>query len=121
VNEILFAISLNTDQTLHFQIGTTEYDSYSIIPFSEWSLFTTTFHCYYYYSFCTALTFKNEIFIFRSTMYLDLSEVTSFKSSDMVLLGGPNGFKGKIVSFRIFNPGYQRIINRKNFSCEIIS
>ena len=89
------------------------YDSSTPLPFSEWSLITTTFACYDFYSHCTALTFVNEIIVFKSYLVVPLSEISPFKSSDMVVIGGPNGFKGKIVNFRIFNPGFQMTTNRK--------
>jgi len=55
----------------------------------------------------------NSTVLYRYSYYLagDFSTPSSY----VVLLGGPDGFKGKIVNFKIFNPGSQRIITRKFF------
>ncbi len=112
MEETLFSISIIENQRLRFKVKETTRDIYYPIPYSSWTQITSTFVCYTFDGICLTHSFYNQTMMNRYTHYVSLDEILPFKNSDIVRIGGPDGFKGKIVNLRIFNPGFQRMINR---------
>ena len=113
VSDSLISINLYDDKYLQLQIGSKEYNNYTPVPYDSWNLVTSSFTCYPFYTYCTVLTYLNDSVLARAYMAVPPTTIFPFETSDVVLLGGPDGFKGKIVNFKIFNPGSQRLITRK--------
>jgi len=89
------------------------YSDGQIIPYSVWNLLTVSYACPNSITLCFTLAYLNSTLLSAFNFYTAQTPYYQWQTSDMVLLGGPNGFKGKIASFRIYNPGSQQIINRK--------
>jgi len=109
------AVLLKDSQKIQFHCGTATSKSSQTLSFSTWSLMTFTFMCFTQTSTCYAVAYKDSAFFYRTLFYTTGTSILPFQSSDIVLLGGPNGFTGKIVNVRIFNPGTHRIIARNLF------
>lgn len=112
MSESLFSIRLNDEKCLELYVGSRRWNTNKPLPFETWNLVTTSFVCYAFSSYCTALTYLNETTLAHPYGTIPLDTLLPFETSDVVLMGGPEGFKGKIVNLKIFNPGSQRLITR---------
>jgi len=103
------------DNRFQFVLGQ-EKENAIEATYSAWNRQTVTFTCFKYSALCYIVWYQNSTIKIRYGYYVDQDYILPFKSSDKVLLGGPGGFKGKILKFQIFNPGSQRVFVRKCFS-----
>ncbi len=101
------------NQELNFEAGMFPYSDGQVIPYSVWNLLTVTYNCPNAMTQCFTLAYMNSTLLSDFNFYIAQVPYYQWQASDMILLGGPGGFRGKLASFRIYNPGSQRIINRK--------
>ena len=109
----LFALSIMNNQELNFAAGMFPYSDGQQIPYSVWNLLTVSYACPSGVTVCATLAYLNSNLLSSFSFYTATAPYYQWQTSDMVLLGGPGGFRGKLASFRIYNPSSQQIINRK--------
>jgi len=104
-------LRLNVDNTLTANIGgsSTPIQTTSTLTLSTWTMVTTTFTVSTNPGRSRLFTYFGTTRVVNDVAMTIPTLPMTFAANDIVRIGGPNTFLGKIVNFRIYNPGSQVI------------